>query len=146
MAKIALMVSSFSCIQGNGCIERMQAWKQFCIYSLYNFQDIAKCYTPAARKFKRKMFFAAGRAGDADSSRAPGLASCLQGSVNVHRGALLMVPEWQCTSSFVFYTLVWYKGNKFKCVTLTFDKYRLYLFTWLSIGMISSRTIYLPSF
>ena len=42
-------------------------------------------------------------AGDADSSRAPGLTSGLQGSVNVHRGALLLVPQWQCISSFVFY-------------------------------------------
>ena len=33
------------------------------------------------------------RAGDADSSRAPCLASGLQGSVNVHRGALLSVPQ-----------------------------------------------------
>ena len=40
---------------------------------------------------------------DADSSRAPGLTSGLQGSVNVHRGALLLVPQWQCISSFVFY-------------------------------------------
>ena len=30
---------------------------------------------------------------DADSSRAPGLTSGLQGSVNVHRGALLLVPQ-----------------------------------------------------
>ena len=37
------------------------------------------------------------------SSRAPGLTSGLQGSVNVHRGALLLVPQWQCISSFVFY-------------------------------------------
>ena len=45
----------------------------------------------------------ASQAGDADSSRAPGLASGFQGSVNVHRGALLLVPQWQCISSFVFY-------------------------------------------
>ena len=32
-----------------------------------------------------------------------GLTSGLQGSVNVHRGALLLVPQWQCISSFVFY-------------------------------------------
>ena len=43
------------------------------------------------------------QAGNADSSRAPGLTSGLQGSVNVHRGALLLVPQWQCISSFVFY-------------------------------------------
>ena len=37
------------------------------------------------------MAGAASQAGDADSSRAPGLTSGLQGSVhvNVHRGALL---------------------------------------------------------
>ena len=50
------------------------------------------------------MAVAASQAGDADSSRAPGLTSGLQGSMNVHRGALLMVPQWQCISSFVFYT------------------------------------------
>ena len=49
------------------------------------------------------MAGAASQAGDADSSRAPGLTSGLQGSVNVHRGALLLVPQWQCVSSFVFY-------------------------------------------
>ena len=42
----------------------------------------------------------ASQAGDADSSRAPGLTSGLQGSVNVHRGALLLVPQWQCISFF----------------------------------------------
>ena len=35
----------------------------------------------------------ASQTGDADSSRAPGLTSGLQGSVNVHRGALLLVPQ-----------------------------------------------------
>ena len=39
------------------------------------------------------MAGAASQAGDADSSRAPGLTSGLQGSVNVHRGALLWVPH-----------------------------------------------------
>ena len=34
---------------------------------------------------------AASQAGDADSSRVPGPTSGLQGSVNVHRGALLLV-------------------------------------------------------
>ena len=52
------------------------------------------------------MAGAASQAGDADSSRAPGPASGLQGSVNVHQGALLLVPQWQCISSFVFYILV----------------------------------------
>ena len=40
------------------------------------------------------MSGAASQAGDADSSRAPGLTSGLQGSVNVHLGALLLVPQW----------------------------------------------------
>ena len=39
------------------------------------------------------MAGAASQAGDADSSRAPGLTSGFQGSVNVHRGALLLVPQ-----------------------------------------------------
>ena len=38
------------------------------------------------------MAGAASQAGDADYSPAPGLTSGLQGSVNVHRGALLLVP------------------------------------------------------
>ena len=45
----------------------------------------------------------ASQAEDADSSRAPGLTSGIQGSVNVHCGALLLVPQWQRISSFVFY-------------------------------------------
>ena len=49
------------------------------------------------------MAGAASQARDADSSRAPGLTSGLQGSVNVHRGTLLLVPQWQCISSSVFY-------------------------------------------
>ena len=39
------------------------------------------------------MAGSASQAGDTDSSRAPGLTSGLQGSVNVHRGALLLVPQ-----------------------------------------------------
>ena len=39
------------------------------------------------------MAVAASQAGDADSSRTPGLTSGLLGSVNVHRGALLLVPQ-----------------------------------------------------
>ena len=39
------------------------------------------------------MADAASQAGDAYSSRAPGLTSGLQGSVNVHRGALLLVQQ-----------------------------------------------------
>ena len=49
----------------------------------------------------------ASNAGYADSSRAPGLTSGLQGSVNVHRGSLLLVLQWQCISSFVFYIYIY---------------------------------------
>ena len=39
-----------------------------------------------------------------DSSKVViNFTSGLQGSVNIHRGALLLVPQWQCISSFVFY-------------------------------------------
>ena len=54
------------------------------------------------------MAGAESQAGDADSSRALGHTSGLQGSVNVHRGALLLVPQWQCISSFVFYILLYF--------------------------------------
>ena len=54
-------------------------------------------------KLLLKLHGAASQAGDADSSRAPGRTSGLQGSVNVHRGSLLLVPQWRCISSFVFY-------------------------------------------
>ena len=39
------------------------------------------------------MAGAASQPEDADSSRAPGLTSGSQGSVNVHRDALLLVPQ-----------------------------------------------------
>ena len=39
------------------------------------------------------MAVAASQAGDAESSRAAGLTSGLQGSMNVHRGAVLLVPQ-----------------------------------------------------
>ena len=48
---------------------------------------------------------AACQTGDADSSWAPDLTSGLHRSVNVHRGALLLVPQCQCISSFVFYII-----------------------------------------
>ena len=44
-------------------------------------------------RFEPSYPSAASQAGDADSSRAPGITSCLQGSVNVHRGVLLLVPQ-----------------------------------------------------
>ena len=58
---------------------------------LVHIQCQASIYTfVVSRAF---MAGAASQAGDADSSRAPGLTSGLQGSVNVHRGALLLVPQ-----------------------------------------------------
>ena len=45
----------------------------------------------------------ASQAADADSSREHGITSALDGSVNVHHGALLLVPQWQCISSLIFY-------------------------------------------
>ena len=48
----------------------------------YNFRDLSS-----------NLAGAASQAGDADSSRAPGLTSGLQRSENVHRGALLWVPQ-----------------------------------------------------
>ena len=60
----------------------------------------------------------ASQAGDADSSRAPGLTSGLQGSVNVHRGALLLVPQWQCISSFVFYITVEHEALLYRILNL----------------------------
>ena len=53
-----------------------------CQTSIYTFV--------VSRAFKAGV---ANQAGDADSSRTPGLTSGLQGSVNVHRGALLLVPQ-----------------------------------------------------
>ena len=49
---------------------------------------VLSCISVVSRAF---MAGAASQTGDADPSRAPGLTSGLQGSVNVHRGALLLV-------------------------------------------------------
>ena len=58
---------------------------------MYHLELLLSVYTfVVSRAF---MAGAASRAGDADSSRAPGLTSGLQGSMNVHRGALLLVPQ-----------------------------------------------------
>ena len=64
-----------------------------------------KMYRLNMTQIDRTLFVSilASQAGDADSSRVPGLTSGLQGSVNVHRGALLLVSRWQRISSFVFY-------------------------------------------
>ena len=49
--------------------------------------------TTVSAQSRAFMAGAASQAGDADSSRAAGLTSGLQGSKNVHRGALLLVPQ-----------------------------------------------------
>ena len=59
-------------------------------------------YTLVSRAFIAGV---ASQAGDAYSSWAPGLTFCLQGSVNVHPGALLMVSQWQCISPFFIFHL-----------------------------------------
>ena len=66
------------------------------------------------------MAGAASQAGDADSSRALGLTSGLQGSMNVHRGALLLVPQWQCIGYFVFYIEICYLDEGMKWNTCMF--------------------------
>ena len=53
------------------------------------------------------MVGAASQAGDADSSRAPGLTSGLQGSVNVHRGALFWCHSDSASFFFVFNFLIY---------------------------------------
>ena len=67
-------------------------WLWHLLYSVGPYPvSIVHIYTfVVSRAF---MAGAASQAGDADSSRAPGLTSGLQGSVNVHRGALFLVPQ-----------------------------------------------------
>ena len=91
------------------------------------------------------MAGAASQAGDADSSRAPGLTSGLQGSVNVQRGTLLLVPQWQCISSFVFYIAVdilspfhWSPTN----VQCLLSSQKECVFTALNINTIALITVY----
>ena len=51
------------------------------------------------------MAGAASQAGDADSSRAPGLTSGLQGSVNVHLGASIVGATVTVHQFFLYFTL-----------------------------------------
>ena len=72
----------------------MRIWSILLIKS-----DLKWCIHPRRSLFlyfvvsRAFMAGAASQAGDADSSRAPGLTSGLQGSLNIHRGALLLVPQ-----------------------------------------------------
>ena len=67
-------------------------WLRHFLYSVGPYQvPSLHIYTfVVSRAF---MAGAASQVGDADSIRAPGLTSGLQGSMNVHRGALLLVPQ-----------------------------------------------------
>ena len=56
------------------------------------------------------MADAASQAGDADSPRAPGLTPGLQGSVNVHRGALLWCHS-DSASVLLYFTFLCRKRN-----------------------------------
>ena len=60
------------------------------IVSVYIQCHASTCTCIVSRAFRAG---AASQAGDADSSRAPGLTSGLQGSVNDHLGALLSVQQ-----------------------------------------------------
>ena len=71
-------------------------WKNGCQF----FSYVPSCRKHLKCKYylsdtDRRAFMAgvASQAGDADSSRVPGLTSALQGSLNVHPGALLLVPQ-----------------------------------------------------
>ena len=66
------------------------------------------------------MAGAASQAGDADSSRAPGLTSGMQGSMNVHRGALLstVVLYCWCHSDSESVPLYFYKMSNIKVLSL----------------------------
>ena len=76
------------------------------VFIFLNLKPLPNPSTTANTHFCQDfMADAVSQAGDADSSRAPGLTSGLHGSVYVHRGALLLVPQWKCISSFVFYIL-----------------------------------------
>ena len=96
-------------------------WLWHFLYSVGPQQCQASIYTRSlCRGHSRRVRLS--QAGDADSSRAPGLTSGLQGSVNVHRGALLLVPQWQCISSFVFYIVL---APLQQCVDFCFKHYTM---------------------
>ena len=81
------------------CFSELQTCKDDTLMTKKNCPSNLHIYTfVLSRVFKAG---GASKAGYADSSRAPGLTSGLQGPVNVQRGALLLVPQWQCVSSFV---------------------------------------------
>ena len=76
------MVFAFCAVSSTG--QKVKMLLMFLVISLHIYTFVV------SRAF---MAGAASQAGDADSSRAPGLTSALQGSVNIHRSALLLVPQ-----------------------------------------------------
>ena len=91
------------------------------------------------------MAGAASHAGDVDSSQAPGLTSGLQGSVNVHRGALLLVPQWQCISSFAFYIHTALNLPSYFALSRT-DSYSPILPTFMLCNIISNILVLIYNF
>ena len=87
------------------CLFSGVLWLRHFLYSVGPYQ-VSRLHIYTFVVSRAFMAGAASQAGDADSSWAPGLTSGLQVSVNVHRGALLFVPQWQCISSFVFYITI----------------------------------------
>ena len=81
------------------------------LYSIGSHQCQACIYTLSlCRGHSWRVRIAKQETGATDSSRAPGLTSGLQGSVNVHRGALLLVPQWQCIRVFLYFTFMLYEN------------------------------------
>ena len=68
-------------------------WLWHILYSVGRPHSVSSLYIYTFVMSRAFMAGAASQAGDADSSRAPGFTSGLQGSVNVHHGALLLVPQ-----------------------------------------------------
>ena len=104
---VALWASCLDFVATGGIVfhKHMYFWP----WSLTYFSKSLSWAMTWIRTFVVSRAFMAGvtsQAGDTDSSQAPGLTSGLQGSMNVHRGALLLVPQWQCISSFVSYIFV----------------------------------------
>ena len=84
------------------CLFPYVLWLWHFLYSVgpHPMSGLHKYTFVASRVF---IAVAASQAGDAGSSRAPGLISGFRGPWVSNRGAIFLVPQWQCISSFVFY-------------------------------------------
>ena len=87
-------------------LSHRQYFLYFHVFGIFSFSFLIEMYNSIWYCIKQFMASAASQAGDDDSSRLPSLTFGLQGSVYVQRCALLLVPQWQCISSFVFYIIV----------------------------------------